>query len=429
MRLKLDFKISGQKVIMKMVWDGEKKTFWWHYPPDVALSEANIRWLALNFVMVAYGICRDWALDVEITGVPLVVEEVELIWGTVLRERRAAYHDQFYNDGRAYFFPELNITGLRSCFNPQGRKKAIPSRSGSFFSFGKESQLVKELAEKVLCPNGEHVLGFTDMFILNRPAYTKRFSNYPNLLTVKTNHNHISGMVKKRLPDVFDSKLSMTGVRIDLMHLPVWLPVIESRQIAYWMMGNEYDATSRHVLYNSEFHYNFRLFSESMWYEWLGQHMVDSVLDGSKFFSPISPIYENVIFTILLEEFPDSFKNICACWRVGAKTDWCANCEKCLRYYAMYLLNGVKPPFKIKKPWYQLWPEQKQQHSDMLFTDDTFKYHLNRFRGIPPEFMFPLEKVYRKYAEMTEDDTKAAPDVDFNLINAVPMMLKSGASA
>jgi hypothetical protein len=383
MKLDLTFSFEGTKVLCDFNLDGVKKKFYWDYPEPVRPDACTARWLGLNMIYPVYGLCRDECLVVDLKGIHPGRSEINTIWNAVLNERRNSYASKFYGGDNPHTELALVVE-----FSPEWSPcPSVPGRSGQFFSYGKESQLTRMLATHIM-PLDEHHLAFTDVMNLNRPAYLREAEKYDNeyLRMVKTNQNHLSGILHKMFPEQWEAakKHPEKGDRIDFMHLPVWLPYIVTHGITTWYAGNEYDCTQRKVTEDGKgFHYGYPIFYESIYYEWLFNTMMEQTIENGCYFSPVSPLLEPLIIKTLKENWPEADKDIMACWHVGPKTRWCGRCEKCCRYYATDLILGAEPRLKLKNKWHKLWPKVSREASDGIYNERSFMIHASRFETMP----------------------------------------------
>jgi hypothetical protein len=396
----------------------EEKLFF-NYKEDVVTDPETLCYLPLTVLAQLYSfIPPNEKVFVQITGVGLNDHRLA-IYHEILWERRIANMDYLEDLHKKH--PELVSPHFDWALAPKVEFPLIdihhdhapvvvarPSLpiTGSLFSGGKESSLNKALLEKFF-PDYIHQFYYSRFMDYNSAGFSRFLSRWPEVKSITTNINHMRSFVAKLF------NLPAQYYRHDLMFSPYFLPVMQTLQVKYWLMGNEMDCT-RLIPYKGLFHNEVRLYHESLFYESYFTRMMQEWLPEATYFSQISHVCEVEVLKALCTISPEAVNKMIACWHVGAKTDWCGRCDKCVlltrafdsvRRFNDYL--SVRPKIDTSYPsgFRPVWETQRPER--VYLTDYDHDALVNkswpyRYDFMPKEF---VERVRLWWATHTEEMT------------------------
>lgn len=222
---------------------------------------------------------------------------------------------------------------------------AVSSSGGkdSLLSYGLLNELGYEMHPIFGNESGRH--WFT---ALNAFRYFEK--NIPNSTRVWMNSDRLFAWMLRHLPFI---RQDFAAVRSDEYPIRLWtvavflfgaLPLLRRRNIGRFVIGDEYDTTSR-VSFQGVTHYD-GLYDQSRYFDYALSRYYSKKKWAMNQFSILRPLSEMLIERILVKRYPHLFANQVSCHAThtaGRKVKPCGKCEKCRRIVGMVIADGGDP--------------------------------------------------------------------------------------
>ena len=235
-------------------------------------------------------------------------------------------------------FPETAVLKFKTKWQlwPSDRQRHCILSSGgkdSLLSYGLINEIGREVHPIFVNESGRH--WFT---ALN--AYRHFKDNIPNTARVWVNSDRLFAWMLQRMPFI---RKDFANIRSDEYPIRLWtvavflfgvLPLLRKRGIGRLLIGDEYDTSVRKTV-NGIPHYD-GLYDQSLYFDHaLSRYFMRKGWNISQF-SILRPLSELLIEKILVERYPDLWRQQTSCHathKEGERVYPCGHCEKCPQGY------------------------------------------------------------------------------------------------